>query len=407
MHTETCLRIRLISVSLLCLLPIWSAAQTQSRTAAGADLFERISPSVALILVGEGDKVQRQGTGLNVHPSGVLLTAYHVIKDAHAVQVQFKNGETFDRVELLAFDERRDVAALRITGTSLPTLPVTALADARAGQEVYVVSHAGGLSWTASSGILSGVRTADEGPGAGHGYRLLQFTAPISPGSSGGVLTDAQGRALGIIVGAASGGQNLNLAVPIESVLGLAHASGGTLFALGSQLQKASREPSPPPAAPVRAPKRTAEVFADPGQGPEIQPINPGGAELSNPIETRDPMHLLRDFRTIYIISRTVWLKLDLMQQALQRQPALRAWGVALVADPKVADVRLTVDRVLFTWTWTYEMVHQNTGIVLASGKLNATAGGSAADHIAQVLVQRIAESRGMPAGMPAAQKQP
>ncbi len=405
MHTEPCSRIRLLAISLLWLSPIWSAAQTQPRTAAGVDLFERISPSVALILVGEGNKVQRQGTGLNVQPSGVLLTAYHVVKDAQAVQVQFKNGETFDRVELLAFDDRRDVAALRITGTGLPTLPVAALADARAGQEVYVVSNAGSLSWTASSGILSGVRTADEVPGAGHGYRLLQFTAPISPGSSGGVLTDAQGRALGIIVGTASGGQNLNFAVPIESVLGLAQASGGTLFAPGSQLQKASREPTPPPAAPVRAPKRTAEVFSDPAQGPEIQPINPGGAELSNPIESRDPIHLMRDFRTIYIISRTVWLKLDLMQQALQRQPALGAWGVALVADPKVADVRLTVDRVLFTWTWTYEMVHQNTGIVLASGKLNATAGGSAADHIAQVLVQRIAESRGMPAGMPAPQK--
>jgi hypothetical protein len=114
----------------------------------------------------------------------------------------------------------------------------------------------------------------------------------------------------------------------------------------------------------------------------------------------------MRDFRTMYIISRTVWLKLDLMQQALHRQTALRSWDVALVADPKVADVRLTVDRVLFTWTWTYEMVHQNTGIVLASGKLNATAGGAAADKIAEAVVQRIGESRGAPAASPAPKNQ-
>lgn len=403
MHDNIRFHIQLVAVLLLSLLPILSAAQADSQGRYGADLVERISPSVALILVGEGDKVQRQATGLIVQPSGVLLTAYHVVKDAQAVQVQFKNGETFDRVELVAFDERRDVAALRITGSGLPTLPVASLADVRAGQEVYVISQAGGLSWTASSGILSGVRTADEVPGAGHGYRLLQFTAPISPGSSGGVLSDAQGRALGLIVGTVSGGQNLNFAVPLESVLGLAQGTGGTAFVPGSQLQKASREQPSPPPAPVRAPKRTAEVFG-PGEA-EIQPVNPGGTELSSPIESRDPMQLMRNFRTIYIISRTVWLKLDLMQQALQRQPTLRAWGVAVVADPKVADVRLTVDRVLFTWTWTYEMVHQNTGIVLAAGKLNAIAGGAASDQIAQVVVQRISEARGMPAGVTAPKK--
>lgn len=399
MHRKIRFHVRLVSVLLLLLLPICSAAQADSQGREGADLVERISPSVALILVGDGDKVQRQATGLIVQPSGVLLTAYHVVKDAHAVQVQFKNGETFDRVELVAFDERRDVAALRITGSGLRTLPVASLADVRAGQEVYVISQAGGLSWTASSGILSGVRMADEVPGAGHGYRLLQFTAPISPGSSGGVLSDAQGRALGLIVGTVSGGQNLNFAVPLESVLGLAQGTGGTAFVPGSQLQKASREQPSPPPAPVRAPKRTAEVFG-PGEEPEIQPVNPGGTELSSPIESRDPMQLMQNFRTIYIISRTVWLKLDLMQQALQRQPALRAWGVAVVADPKVADVRLTVDRVLFTWTWTYEMVHQNTGIVLAAGKLNAIAGGAASDQIAQVVVQRISDARGMPTGV-------
>ena len=75
---------------------------------------------------------------------------------------------------------------------------------------------------------------ADEVPGAGSGYRLIQVTAPASPGSSGGVLVDERARALGIMTGSLSRGQNLNFAVPVDSVAGLATATGGTAFASGA-----------------------------------------------------------------------------------------------------------------------------------------------------------------------------
>lgn len=386
----------LILAVVLYFTPAVAKAQNQSQQSSAPDLLESVNLSIALVLAGEGQSVEKQGTGLVVQSSGVLLTAYHVIKGAHSVQVQLKNGETFDRVELIAVDERRDVAALRISGTSLPTLATASMADVHAGQEVYVISHASGLTWTASSGIISGVRMADEVPGAGRGYRLVQFTAPVSPGSSGGVVVDTRGRAIGIVVGTVSGGQNLNFAVPLESVIGLAHKSGGTAFASGAALQHTARQETAPPLPLTHPPARTAEVF--PAEKPEIQPVRPDAPELSTPLQSRDPTQLLRTFRTIYIISRTVWLKLDLMQQALQRRPEPAAWGMAIVADPRVADVRLSVDRVLFTWTWTYELVHQNTGIVLASGKLGATAGGAAADKIAEAVVKRISEARGTPA---------
>ena len=158
------------------------------------------------------------------------------------------------------------------------------------------------------------------------------------------------------------------------------------------------------PLEPVPPLRRAVEPFTQPDAQPQILPINPAGSEPSRPIESRDPTQILRSFRTIYIISRTVWLSLDLMQEALQRKPELQAWGVAIVSDPRVADVRLTVNRVLFTWTWTYEMVHQNTGIVLGAGKFNATAGGGGASKIAEV-VQRISQARGMPAGVAAPKK--
>ena len=102
----------------------------------------------------------------------------------------------------------------------------------------------------------------------------------------------------------------------------------------------------------------------------------------------------------MFIISKTVWLKVDLMQEAMQKEPAFAAWGLAVVSDPRIADVRLSVDRVLFTWTWTYEMVHQNSGIILATGKMNAVAGGAATSKIADAVVLQISKARGMPGGV-------
>jgi hypothetical protein len=100
---------------------------------------------------------------------------------------------------------------------------------------------------------------ADDVPGAGSGYRILQFTAPLSPGSSGGVLVDAEARILGIVVGSLSVGQNLNFAVPFDSIAGLGNASGGTRFDSGARLQpfsakatSAAAAPSNPPAAVTR-----------------------------------------------------------------------------------------------------------------------------------------------------------
>ena len=373
-----------------------TVAQTSSSPLPGNEIVNRVSPAVVLVLAGSGSQeVSAISSGVIVRSEGVILTAYHGIKNAQAVRVQLNNGEIFDRVELIGVDERRDIAALRITGTGLPTLPTVGLADVQAGEPVYVVSHAENLKWTASDGIVSSVRLADDVPGAGNGYRIVQFTAPVSPGSSGGVLVDAQGRALGIVVGSVTDGQNLNFAVPLENVLGLAQLSGGTPFAKGTDLRAPTPERTAPTPEPKPLPPRGPEVFG--GNAPIVQPVNPSGPELSRPIESRDPTQLLRSFRTVYIVSKTVWLKQDLMQQALMKEPALQAWGVAVVTDPTLADVRLSVDRVLFTWTWTYELVHQNTGIVLGTGKYNAIAGGAGADRIARGVVSRIAEARGVP----------
>jgi S1-C subfamily serine protease len=250
---------KILAAAALLAIPV-SKAMPQSTTEtslSGDQVVDRVSHAVVLILVSSGDgQVSGIGSGLIVRSGGVVLTANHVVKGMREVQVRLKGGDVYDRVELIAADERRDVAALRIPATGLTVMPLANSAEARPGASVYVVSNGAGLPWTASSGVLSALRLADEVPGAGNGYRPLHFTASSSPGSSGGVLVDAQARALGIVVGSMTQGQNINFAGPMDSVAGLASASGGTPFASGVRLQlsgakvtSAAAPPSIPPAA--------------------------------------------------------------------------------------------------------------------------------------------------------------
>ena len=333
-------------------------------------------PSVATVLAGDAkEQSLRLASAVVVRQDGVLLTAYHVVKDAREVQIKLKNGETYDDVALLGVDQRRDIAALRVSATNLPTLPIASLDRVKPGMAVYSVSQAAALPWTASSGLISAVRMADEVPGTGAGYRLLQFTAPVSPGSSGGLLVDSSGRLLGIIVGAAPDGQNLNFAVPIESVIGLANMRAGTAFSSGSSLEL----------------PRTAIVSAanKPRAGIDVQ-----GPEKSEPISSRDPEVILRQFRTIYVRSKTVWMKDEVIKNALRQTPEFKSLGLVIVENAKVADALLVTDRVLFTWDFTYSLSHQNTSIVLASGKFTQIDGITAANTIAKDVLKRVKAAR-------------
>ncbi len=329
----------------------------------GGQVVAQVSPSVVQILVGEGaGRLAQTGSGIVVRSDGIILTAYHLVKGGQEVQVRLHNGEVFDRVELLGFDERRDVAALRIAARRLPAVPWAEPGDVKVGDPVYVISNPGPLPWTASDGILSGTRMADEVPGAGSGYLLLQFTAPVSPGSSGGALVDVHGRVLGIVVGSFHG-QNLNFAVPLAGVIGLADRSDRHSFAPGNRLQ-----------APAEKGPATADRVAK-----------------------DDPQELLRRARTVGISSHSVWFKSQALTRALVSQRGLANLGLKVVKDAKVADLIILIDRPLLTYTFTFEVIDRETSFALTSGKVRAANGRLAAPKLAKKLVKQLGDLRKLP----------
>lgn len=169
----------------------------------------------AVLLDVETESGSRQGSGFVVSPRGRIVTNHHVIEDARTIEVKLASGDVYERVKIMAVDERRDIAVLEIAAFDLPAIRLGNSDSVRVGTPVMAIGSPLGLENTVTTGIVSGRRSEPEG------YELLQISAPASQGSSGGAVVSASGRAIGVAVSQMQDGQNLNFAVPINYVRGL------------------------------------------------------------------------------------------------------------------------------------------------------------------------------------------
>ncbi|MGH9473658.1 MAG: S1C family serine protease [Terriglobales bacterium] len=203
-------------------------------------LVRRARGAVVLVKGTSSDgRTIYQGTGFLVRPDGVVVTNYHVIANDASAVVKLPNGAFFQVKGVLAEDSRRDIAILKVQGTGLRTLDLGNSGDVQVGEEVVAIGNPLSLESTVSSGIISGLR---EDPSLGG--RLLQITAPISHGSSGGPLFDLHGRVIGITTAYLSGGESLNFAIPIDDLKPLLRrvsAQAAPLPGGASQVEPASR----------------------------------------------------------------------------------------------------------------------------------------------------------------------
>lgn len=179
-----------------------------------AEIASHANPATVTILAlsATGDTLG-QGSGFVISPDGVVVTNWHVIESADRVVVRLASGELYDRVQYLDALPDADVALIQIAGFSLDHLEGTSVVP-NPGDPVVVIGSPLGLSNTVSDGIVSAVRMLG-------GKQILQITAPISPGSSGGPVLDQQGRVVGIATAYLPEGQGLNFAVPVRYALGL------------------------------------------------------------------------------------------------------------------------------------------------------------------------------------------
>jgi hypothetical protein len=194
-------------------LALWVVPATSAQAVMTvAELVKTVKPAVVYVATFDASGQQEGlGSGFVVDASGIVVTNLHVIQGARALAVKV-DGEIYDKVEILEYDARRDIAVLRIRPFGkLQTVPLGDSDAVEIGEEAVAVGNPKGMEHTVSSGLISAFRQ-DEG------YKLIQISVPISPGSSGGPLFDRRGRVIGITTAQlrGEGVQNLNFAVPIN-----------------------------------------------------------------------------------------------------------------------------------------------------------------------------------------------
>jgi len=199
--------------NLMCsvLLPLTALAQTTLTT---ARIAKKVSPSV-VVIQGKTDAGDVLGSGFIVSKDGSIVTNLHVIRDMKTASVQLANGDIFDSVSVLATDERRDLAILRVAGFNLPVLDLGNSEAATVGEPVVIVGSPRGLEGTVTAGILSAARDS------GDGFKVLQTDAGVNPGNSGGPLLNSKAQVIGVISFKLRSSENLNFAIPINYVRGL------------------------------------------------------------------------------------------------------------------------------------------------------------------------------------------
>ncbi len=167
-------------------------------------------PSVVLLAFDDANgQPLSLGSGFFVRRD-IIVTNMHVVEGASSGFAKVVGKETkHSIVGIAGRDENSDLVLLKVNSSFAPPLALGDSDNVEVGEEVYVVGNPAGLEGTFSQGIISGIRKVGDDT-------LLQITAPISPGSSGGPVINRQGQVIGVAVASFRSGQNLNFAIPVS-----------------------------------------------------------------------------------------------------------------------------------------------------------------------------------------------
>ena len=187
------------------------------------------------------------GSGVIIKPDGLIVTSFHVIKDAQEITVVLSDKREFDAKVVLR-DPQSDLAFLKIdAGAPLPYLELRDSDTLEVGDLVLAIGNPFGVGQTVTNGIVSGL--ARKAAGVSDYQFFIQTDAAINPGNSGGALVDMGGRLIGIntaIYSNSGGSLGIGFAIPanmVRSLLGSKVAGGRVVHPwLGLAVQQVTPE---------------------------------------------------------------------------------------------------------------------------------------------------------------------
>jgi len=168
----------------------------------------------------EGGSPQRSsglGSGVIVSPNGYILTNYHVVEAADAIEVSLNDGRNL-KAKVIGSDPESDLAVVQIKADKLPAITFGQMDNLRVGDVVLAIGNPFGVGQTVTMGIVSALGRSHLGINTFENF--IQTDAAINPGNSGGALVDAAGNLVGIntaIYSKTGGSQGIGFAIPVSS----------------------------------------------------------------------------------------------------------------------------------------------------------------------------------------------
>jgi S1-C subfamily serine protease len=172
----------------------------------------------AVVGVESGGRNGGSGSGFLITPDGYALTNSHVVSGKSKLFATTGEGDHLS-ADLVGDDPATDLALLRIASRELPFLQLGESAQVRTGQLVIAVGNPLGFHSTVSTGVVSAMGRAMRGQDGRLIENIIQHTAPLNPGNSGGPLLDSRARVIGVNTAIIAMAQGLGFAVPSTTAL--------------------------------------------------------------------------------------------------------------------------------------------------------------------------------------------
>lgn len=191
------------------------ALDAYSQTVVGA--VDHVGPAVVSIYVGRSGESARArggaGSGVVVTPDGYILTNEHVVQKTQDARVTFVDGRSVPAV-VVGRDPSTDLAVLRAQAGALPYARLATGQPLRVGQLVVAVGNPFGFESTVSAGVVSALGRSLRSRQGRLIEGVVQHTAALNPGNSGGPLVDSHGRVVGVNTAIIAMAQGIGFAVP-------------------------------------------------------------------------------------------------------------------------------------------------------------------------------------------------
>ncbi len=181
-------------------------------------VVEHVAPAVVSIVVEARSRRQEPvfagaGSGVVIAPDGYILTNSHVVRGFESLNVRFMDGVTRTAI-LVGDDPPTDLAVIQVDASGLPYAVIGDSDSLKVGQVVIAIGNPLGFDSTVSTGVVSALGRALRSQDGRLIENIIQHTAPLNPGNSGGPLVNSRGQVVGINTAIIAMAQGIGFSIP-------------------------------------------------------------------------------------------------------------------------------------------------------------------------------------------------